>query len=54
MDGLFCEYSEAEKFQFFQKLFDIGVKNIEMECTAFASFTYRAGIPGNICTYINI
>lgn len=46
LDGLFSEYTTSEQFEFLRKLSEIGVKNIEMESTGFAAFTYRAGIPG--------
>ena len=46
LDGFFCEYQAEEKFKFLEKLNDKGVKNIEMESTCFASYTYRAGVKG--------
>lgn len=47
LDGLFCDYTAEDKLAFFNKLYRIGVKNIEMESTGFASYTNHAGIPGN-------
>nr|XP_032521829.1 uridine phosphorylase 1-like [Danaus plexippus plexippus] len=44
LDGPFCDYSEADKMSFLNQLFDIGVRNIEMEATAFAALTSQAGI----------
>ncbi|CAI5445519.1 unnamed protein product [Caenorhabditis angaria] len=43
LDGYFCDYKEEDKFAFLEKLYNLGVRNIEMESTCFASFTHRAG-----------
>ncbi|CAB3401853.1 unnamed protein product [Caenorhabditis bovis] len=43
LDGYFCDYTEADKYAFLNKLHELGVRNIEMESTCFASFTCRAG-----------
>ncbi|KAK6744521.1 hypothetical protein RB195_011317 [Necator americanus] len=43
LDGFFCEYKPEDKFEFLKKLYDKGVRNIEMETTCFASMTFRAG-----------
>ena len=43
LDGAFCEYTEEEKVNYLKFLNENGVANIEMECTAFASLTHRAG-----------
>ncbi|KAI1721713.1 phosphorylase superfamily domain-containing protein [Ditylenchus destructor] len=48
LDGLFCDYAAEDKLDFFKKLYRIGVKNIEMESTGFASYTNHAGIPAAI------
>lgn len=44
LDGAFCSFTEADKMAFLHKLHDFGVRNIEMECTAFAALTHQAGI----------
>ncbi|GMR54434.1 hypothetical protein PMAYCL1PPCAC_24629, partial [Pristionchus mayeri] len=44
LDGFFCEYSEVDKLSFLSSLHDRGVRNIEMESTAFAAITARAGV----------
>ncbi|MFH4982863.1 hypothetical protein AB6A40_009572 [Gnathostoma spinigerum] len=44
LDGAFCDYTSEDKFAFLKKLYAIGVRNIEMESSCFASFTHRAGI----------
>ena len=48
LDGAFCEYDVEAKSSFIAKLKDLGVHNIEMEATGFASFTSRANIKGAI------
>uniref|UniRef100_T1J0D2 Uridine phosphorylase n=1 Tax=Strigamia maritima TaxID=126957 RepID=T1J0D2_STRMM len=48
LDGAFCDYSAHDKFTFLKKLEDCGVKNIEMEASAFAAFCHRSGIKGGI------
>jgi uridine phosphorylase len=46
LDGPFCDYTKEEKLEFLHRLRDMGVKNIEMECTCLASFTHRLGMQG--------
>lgn len=56
MDGaLLPPYSEAERMNFLKRAHEKGVRNIEMESTAFASFCRRANIPAAIvcATFIN-
>jgi len=48
LDGPFCDYNKKEKLAFLDRLRDMGVKNIEMECTCLASFTHRLGIQAAI------
>ncbi|CAK1589765.1 unnamed protein product [Parnassius mnemosyne] len=44
LDGPFCDYTEQDKIAFLHKLADMGVRNIEMEATAFAAYTNEAGV----------
>lgn len=44
MDGAFCDYTEAEKMEYLERLRSAGIKNIEMEATTFAALTHHAGI----------
>lgn len=44
LDGAFCDYTEAEKMEYLQKLNDQGVVNIEMESIPFAALTHHANI----------
>ena len=49
MDGaLDPSYTEEDKLAFLQEAYEAGVRNIEMESTAFAAFCLRAGIPAAI------
>ncbi|CAD6185660.1 unnamed protein product [Caenorhabditis auriculariae] len=48
LDGFFCDYKPEEKFAFLNQLYTLGVRNIEMESTCFASMTYRAGVQAAI------
>ncbi|KAK6745570.1 hypothetical protein RB195_011974 [Necator americanus] len=48
LDGFFCEYKADDKFDFLNKIYEKGVRNFEMECTCFASMTYRAGVKAAI------
>lgn len=36
-DGVLCEFSESEKFDFLRRLKELGIRNIEMECTFLAA-----------------
>lgn len=56
MDGFFEPgYSMEEHFDFLRRAHEAGVRNIEMEATAFAAFCLRAGIPAAIvcCALLN-
>ncbi|XP_039746190.1 uridine and thymidine phosphorylase-like isoform X2 [Pararge aegeria] len=55
LDGPFCDYTESDKVSFLKALVELGVKNIEMEATAFAAFTREAGLrSADVCvTVIN-
>lgn len=44
LDGPFCHYNENDKLNFLHKLESLGVKNIDMEVTAFAAMTREAGL----------
>jgi uridine phosphorylase len=48
LDGAFCEYTEADKLKYLNRLHAFGVVNIEMECTMFAAFTHYSGIKSAI------
>ncbi len=52
LDGaLKPRYTERDKMAFLRRAYDAGVRNIEMESTAFAAFCLRAGIPAAVvCT----
>lgn len=44
LDGAFCKFSSNDKMSFLRKLSESGVKNMEMESTAFAALTHEAGV----------
>lgn len=48
-------YTVEQKVAFLKRAYQVGVRNIEMEATAFASFCLRAGIPAAIvcCALLN-
>ncbi|CAH0759736.1 unnamed protein product [Diatraea saccharalis] len=48
LDGPLCDYSEADKMAYLDKLASLGVKNIEMEANAFAAITGEAGVRASI------
>lgn len=48
LDGAFCDYTLEDKLEFLQKIYDAGVRNIEMESVCFASMCNRAGVPAAI------
>ncbi|KAH8381761.1 hypothetical protein KR009_000034 [Drosophila setifemur] len=53
VDGAICEYTEADKMAFLQKCHDVGIRNIEMEASMFASVTQKVGVKaGDICVTI--
>ncbi|XP_061705432.1 uridine phosphorylase 2-like isoform X2 [Cydia pomonella] len=53
LDGPFCDHTEADKVSFLRTLLDLGVKNIEMEATAFAAYTREAGVrAADVCVTI--
>uniref|UniRef100_A0A914E6T1 Nucleoside phosphorylase domain-containing protein n=1 Tax=Acrobeloides nanus TaxID=290746 RepID=A0A914E6T1_9BILA len=48
LDGPFCDYSSEDATAFLRKLYELGVRNVEMECNCFAAITYRAGIRSTV------
>jgi uridine phosphorylase len=53
LDGAMCNYTEVDKFNFLRQAYEKGVRNIEMESSAFASYTCRAGFKAAIiCTTV--
>ncbi|XP_041972344.1 uridine phosphorylase 1-like isoform X2 [Aricia agestis] len=55
LDGPFCDYTAADKMAFLSRLVSLGVRNIEMEATAFAAITHEAGMRAtDVCvTYLD-
>ncbi|KAF6039219.1 UPP1 [Bugula neritina] len=48
LDGAICHYTAEDKFTFLQKLYDSGVRNIEMECTGLAALTNQVNMKAAI------
>ena len=44
LDGAICDYTEADKFEFLNRAYEAGVRNIEMESLTFGAFTRHVGI----------
>ena len=44
LDGAFCDYTEADKQAFLQRIHGAGVINMEMESLCFAALCHHAGI----------
>nr|XP_022904729.1 uridine phosphorylase 1-like [Onthophagus taurus] len=44
LDGAFCGITETEKLDYLKKLYEGGVRNIEMESVPFFAYTHYAGI----------
>ncbi|XP_063534147.1 uridine phosphorylase 1 [Cydia strobilella] len=44
LDGAFCDFTEADKMEYLERVHKAGVVNIEMESLAFAALTHHAGI----------
>ncbi|VDM97242.1 unnamed protein product, partial [Onchocerca ochengi] len=44
LDGAFCDYTEQQKFAFLNRLYNEGVRNIEMEAICFAAMFNRGNI----------
>ena len=44
LDGAFCDFTINEKLSYLHHLNQNGVRNIEMEATAFAALTHQAGV----------
>ena len=53
IDGFFCDYTEEDKFEFLKRIYDAGVRNVEMEALLFLAFAQRAHIrAGVLCAVI--
>ncbi|KAH8242611.1 hypothetical protein KR032_000525 [Drosophila birchii] len=52
-DGAICEYSDEDKMTFLKKCHSLGILNIEMEASMFASVTQKVGVKaGDVCVTI--
>ncbi|XP_028390899.1 uridine phosphorylase 1-like [Dendronephthya gigantea] len=48
LNGAFCDYESEDKMSYLQKVYEAGVRNIEMESLCFAAMCRRAGIPAAV------
>jgi len=48
MDGCICEFTLQEQMDYVKRLQQIGIVNIEMECTVLASLCQKTGVKGAI------
>lgn len=48
-DGAFCSFREGDKIAYLNRLYSIGVRNIEMEVVPFAAIVHRAGLRAIAC-----
>ena len=55
LDGALCEYTLEDQKNFLARLYDLGVRNIEMESPCMAAFCKRLNIPCLIicCALLN-
>jgi len=55
LDGAICHYQLAEKMNFLNKCYSLGIKNIEMEAPMFAALTHHLNIKAaDVCvTFLN-
>ncbi|NWX38223.1 UPP2 phosphorylase, partial [Notiomystis cincta] len=49
LDGALCSFSSEKKLQYLRRAYDAGVRNIEMESTAFAALCGLCGLKGECC-----
>ncbi|EDW80813.2 uncharacterized protein Dwil_GK11364 [Drosophila willistoni] len=54
LDGAFADYNEVDKQVFLSQLVEKGIRNIEMESTAFAAITHKANIRSAIVCVTNL
>ncbi|XP_042640198.1 uridine phosphorylase 2 isoform X2 [Tyto alba] len=47
LDGALCSFSSEEKLEYLKRAYDAGVRNIEMESTAFAALCRPCGLRGD-------
>lgn len=46
LDGALCSFSSEKKLEYLKRAYDAGVRNIEMESTAFAALCGLCGLKG--------
>ncbi|NXW75278.1 UPP2 phosphorylase, partial [Hirundo rustica] len=51
LDGALCSFSNEKKLEYLRRAYDAGVRNIEMESTAFAALCGLCGLKGESCRF---
>ncbi|NXS05011.1 UPP2 phosphorylase, partial [Oxylabes madagascariensis] len=51
LDGALCSFSSEKKLEYLRRAYDAGVRNIEMESTAFAALCGMCGLKGESCHF---
>ncbi|NXE37969.1 UPP2 phosphorylase, partial [Ptilorrhoa leucosticta] len=51
LDGALCSFSSEKKLEYLRRAYDAGVRNIEMESTAFAALCGLCGLKGESCRF---
>ncbi|NWU83629.1 UPP2 phosphorylase, partial [Onychorhynchus coronatus] len=51
LDGALCSFSSEKKLEYLGRAYDAGVRNIEMESTAFAALCGLCGLKGESCQF---
>ncbi|NXH41134.1 UPP2 phosphorylase, partial [Dicaeum eximium] len=51
LDGALCSFSSEKKLEYLRRAYEAGVRNIEMESTAFAALCGLCGLKGESCRF---
>ncbi|NWU15881.1 UPP2 phosphorylase, partial [Cephalopterus ornatus] len=51
LDGALCSFSSEKKLEYLRRAYGAGVRNIEMESTAFAALCGLCGLKGEFCQF---
>ncbi|KFW80371.1 Uridine phosphorylase 2, partial [Manacus vitellinus] len=51
LDSALCSFSSEKKLEYLRRAYDAGVRNIEMESTAFAALCGLCGLKGESCQF---
>uniref|UniRef100_A0A8D2MR08 Nucleoside phosphorylase domain-containing protein n=1 Tax=Zonotrichia albicollis TaxID=44394 RepID=A0A8D2MR08_ZONAL len=51
LDGALCSFSSEKKLEYLRRAYEAGVRNIEMESSAFAALCRLCGLKGESCCF---